>query len=446
MNPLKPRYPDLLATEGGRLTAFFLLYLTEGILIGFMAIAVATQMRARSVGAAEIGVFVGALYLPAAWKWAFGPAVDLCYSDRLGRRRGWIVGTQMLIIVAILAARPIDFTAQIRLFTALMMLVNLLSAIQKIAIDALACNVLGPKERGLANGLMFAGAYLGQAVGGSGVLYLSDCLPFDAMYFLVAGSSFLVLVLVALPLREPRVAPPGAPGRRDRPAIAAEVGRYAREAFRAFVGSRAARVGLVFAWLPAGAYALSLSLGSNLMVEFGLRKGAMALLTLLSILISAAGCVVGGYLSDKFGRRKMLALYIVGGVLTTAWLGYVMHACGWILPIDPLATARPEPPAILLQAYWIATLAFSAFQGLMYGTRAALYMDICTPAVAATQFTAYMAMFNMVITVSSVWQGWAAEAWGYPATLALDAALGMACLPLLLGMKAAKDCSTNSKP
>ena len=58
-------------------------------------------------------------------------------------------------------------------------------------------------------------------------------------------------------------------------------------------------------------------------------------------------------------------------------------------------------------------------------------MDICTPAVAATQFTAYMAFLNLVIWYSAIWQGRAIEAWGYPATLMLDAVAGLLCISLL---------------
>ena len=67
----------------------------------------------------------------------------------------------------------------------------------------------------------------------------------------------------------------------------------------------------------------------------------------------------------------------------------------------------------------------------MYGARTALYMDVSNPAVAATQFTAYMAMLNVVIAYSAAWQGHAVEQWGYPITLTVDAAAGMICLALL---------------
>jgi len=51
--------------------------------------------------------------------------------------------------------------------------------------------------------------------------------------------------------------------------------------------------------------------------------------------------------------------------------------------------------------------------------------------VAATQFTAYMAMMNLVITYSALWQGKALVNWGYPATLTIDAVFGLACLLVL---------------
>ncbi len=83
--------PDWLGTRHGRLIAFFLLYVTEGIPLGFTAVAVATRMRRQGMGPKEIGAFIAMLYLPWAWKWLVAPVVDVVYSERLGRRRVWIV-------------------------------------------------------------------------------------------------------------------------------------------------------------------------------------------------------------------------------------------------------------------------------------------------------------------------------------------------------------------
>jgi PAT family beta-lactamase induction signal transducer AmpG len=49
------RLPDSLASRNGRLAAFFALYMTEGIPLGFTATAIATQMRRQGLGPAEIG-------------------------------------------------------------------------------------------------------------------------------------------------------------------------------------------------------------------------------------------------------------------------------------------------------------------------------------------------------------------------------------------------------
>ncbi|HZV90752.1 MAG TPA: MFS transporter, partial [Candidatus Nitrosocosmicus sp.] len=144
---------NLLATRRGRLAAFFLLYVTEGIPSGFTGVAVATRMRRLGLDPAAIGMFTAALLLPWAVKWAFGPFVDVVSSDRWGRRRGWILGTQMLMSITILLAMGVDMRASLALFTWVLVAHNLCSAVQDVAIDALAVQVLRGDERGLANGL-----------------------------------------------------------------------------------------------------------------------------------------------------------------------------------------------------------------------------------------------------------------------------------------------------
>jgi PAT family beta-lactamase induction signal transducer AmpG len=110
---------------------------------------------------------------------------------------------------------------------------------------------------------------------------------------------------------------------------------------------------------------------------------------------------------------------------------------GWIMPVSVTAENRPSVPPALVTALWIATLAYAVFQGLMYGTRSAIMMDVTNPAVAATQFTAYMALMNLAISYSATWQGIAVEAWGYPTTMMVDGILGLACLLVLPWLKRA---------
>jgi len=88
-------------------------------------------------------------------------------------------------------------------------------------------------------------------------------------------------------------------------------------------------------------------------------------------------------------------------------------------------------PVTLVQVFWVSVLVYNVFQGLYYGIRSALFMDVTTPRVAATQFTAYMALMNVAIGYSATWQGWAVEHWGYPLTLTADALFGLVCLVCL---------------
>jgi PAT family beta-lactamase induction signal transducer AmpG len=418
-------FPDLLATRKGRLTAFFLLYVTEGIPLGFTATAIATQMRRQGLGPVAIGAFVGSLYLPWAFKWIAGPFVDTFSSDRFGRRRLWILMMQLGMMATLLIAMPVNVATELGLFTLIILVHNAFGATQDVAIDALAVNVLPEDERGLANGFMFAGASIGQTIGGAGVLFLTALVPFNATYFFVIGAILLVTLFVVLPLKEP--AGPPRP-HSDKGAIAtvvAELGTFVREAYRAFTGSRAALIGVIVSLLPIGAYALSLALQSNLAVELGLSDNQIAQLNLVSTLVFALACIGGGWLSDRYGRRRMLALFIFLTVIPTLWLAWTMQQAQWILPVEVSMPNRPQPSAELLFTFWAAVIAYNVFQGLYYGVRSALFMDITTPAVAATQFTAYMAMANLVISYTSWWQGLSIVKWGYPVTLLLDAVVGL---------------------
>jgi MFS family permease len=425
------RPPDLLATKWGRLTTFFFLYLTEGIPLGFVATAVATQLRRQGVGPAEIGAFVGAFYLPWSFKFVMGPIVDVFSSDRWGRRKTWIVAAQSMMVLTLLSTVGVHLPGELKLFTVLLLIHNVFAATQDVAIDALAVGVLEEHERGLANGVMFAAAYLGQVVGGSVVLYLMDAgLGFPGSVVFVAGVIASVTLLIALPMRErkiPRPTPPGA----GLAHVVGEIRTFAVQAFWAMFRSRPAFAGLLFALLPAGAMSLGLALQANLAVELGLSDRRIGDLNLWSAILAAGGCVVGGLLSDKFGRRRMLALYIVLMAGPVLYLALVLQRHGWILPVDMEDPNRPMVPALLVSAFWTATLVYSVFQGLMYGTRTALFMDVTDPKVAATQFTAYMALLNLTISYSAGWQGWWIERFGYPGTLVADAAFGMLCLALL---------------
>jgi len=437
------RLPNLLATARGRLIAFFLLYTTEGVPLGFAATAVATQLRRMGVGPAEIGAFVAAFYLPWAFKWAFGPLVDVFHSRRWGHRRAWILGTQLGMVLTLLSVMWVPLPQGLAWFTAILFVHNLIAATQDVAIDALAINTLADEERGLANGLMFAGASVGQAVGGAGVLALIGVTGLQGGIVAVAAAILAVTLFVVLPMKEaftgaaPAASATGNAGAMGAAAAGtagaslrdslAQMRRFAEDAFRSFLGGRGALTGVWVSLLPAGAMALGLALQTNLAVELGMSDDAVALLSLISTIIGGLAMVLGGWLSDRLGRLRTLAIYTALMSVPVLYLAGVLQADGHVMPRAPGGAPLPA----LIWHLWVATIAYAVAQGLMYGTRSAVYMDITNPAVAGTQFTAYMAMQNLAIAFAAGWQGIAAERFGYPLTLLIDALAGLAGIALL---------------
>ncbi|KQV48778.1 hypothetical protein ASC95_23090 [Pelomonas sp. Root1217] len=423
------RLPNLLATRKGRIAAFFLMYLTEGLPIGFAMTTVATQLRRQGVGTAEIGGFLGLVLLPWAFKWAYGPFIDLIACRRLGPRRGWILGAQLMMVATLLPLASLDLATQLGLFTALLVVHNLFGAVQDVAVDALAVTTLREDERAFASGMMFGGQSLGVLIGGGGALLLIGRIGFSTGILVLALVIAAVLGLVVLPMRE-------APTQSARPASAglaaagSEVLAFLRQALQALFGSRLALAGLLFAVLPISAMALARGLQSNLAVDLGLSNEQIGWLATASQAATAVTCVIGGWLSDRVNLRRALATYVALLSLPGVYLLFELQRQGWV--------PGQAAPAALATAFMAAVVTYQLLFGFIYGARVAVFIGITQPAVAATQFAAYMALTNLSITYSVVWQGYAVQHWGYAATLGLDALVGLSCLLLLPLLKIQK--------
>ena len=360
-----------------------------------------------------------------------GPLVDNIHVRRFGARKQWIIGAQagMLAMVAIALTNMPTFTngtvAGLGLFTALMIAMNAFAATQDVAIDALACSVLKEDERGLANGIMFGSAQAGQAIGGSGVIALkaltgsfvlsSLTVPLLLLLILAGVIVFVCEKSAAQEMAEGELAAPK-PGDHGFAAVRDQVRDYVVTAGKSILGSRNGILGLVLALLPCGGVALSMVLSTIIGPTLGMTDGDIAGLNLASTLVWVPACLAGGWLSDRFGRRLTLSLFAVLSVVPGLWMGWEFQRAGWNHPPEGADGVWPREEA-LIRMWWIASMVYSVFNGLMYGIRSAFYMDIVNPKIAATQFTAYMAMTNLVFSYTSVWQGLALSDSGWNWTL-----------------------------
>jgi len=403
---------NLLDRRNGRFLTFGLLYVSEGIPYGFTSIAMVAFMRQQGVSLALIGTFVAALFLPWAFKWAWAPVIDLVKLHRLGGRKAWIVACNLMMIVTLLIAATVDFKAHFQLLLAMVVLNNVFCATQDVAIDSLAVSTLRADERGRGNGFMFAGQYFGIALGGGGAMFVNGTFGFEAALAGIAGLLLLNLLFVLVFVRDPYVdpTPTRQPGAFRR--LVSTMVSFVKEVYSSFWQSGSGpKIGVAFALLPVGALALAYATLGTIQVDYGLKDHQIAALSIYNTIAAAIGCVAGGWLGDRFGSKKTVALAYALTAVPTVTLGMQISGGGLqSVPID-----------------WFHGLiiAHGLFFGMAFGVRNAIFMGMTNPAVAATQFTAFMGMANVAISIGNYWQGIVAESVGYAVVLYFDALFAM---------------------
>lgn len=412
---------NLLKTKMGRLAAFGGLYFSEGLPQGFANIALILEFKRRGLDDAAIGVFAGIVSLPWMWKFLIGPFVDNLHIKRFGARKQWIVATQAGMVISLLFSifnLPYfdgESMVGLSLFTALIFIHNLCSASQDVAIDSLACNTLPESERGTANGLMFGCAEAGRTVGGYGVIYLNELTKgFAYASILVPAGLALILYGVITLIREKSASQSMKDGELTAPpeglhgisAVLAQLKEYTSTAFKTMLATNQGRLGLLIAILPCGGVLLGSIVSTQMAPTLGMDNKEISQLGLISTLVWCGSCLLGGPLSDKIGRRMAVGCFAACSILPGLWMGWQMKQAGFdFAPKTDVGTWSRQDN--LIPMWWAAMLAFQVFNGMMFGARAALFMDIVNPKIAGTHFTAFMSMSNAVTTYSVLWIGYA---------------------------------------
>ena len=126
--------------------------------------------------------------------------------------------------------------------------------------------------------------------------------------------------------------------------------------------------------------------------------------------------------------------------LPTLLFGWTLCQFGWDVSLCESRTLLFVASDSLVNWFWACTLGFAFTHGMMYGSRSALFMDVSNPAVAAIQFTGYMAVLNLVLSYTALWQGPFSETYGYAELMVADCSfglLGLIFLPLIIERKKA---------
>ncbi len=408
----------LLESRNGRFSTFGILYISEGIPYGFTSIAMVTFLRQNGMALDQIGLFVATLFIPWTFKFAWAPVIDLIKLNRFGGRKAWIMGSQVMMIITLFMVSSVDFKSQFNLLLILVLINNVFCATQDVAIDSLAVTTLKPDERARGNGFMFGGQYFGIALGGGAAIYILGLTNFETSLLYITFLQVLCLLFTIFFVKDPRTSEIQIieSGSILIKFIQKMVG-FTKEVYSSFWQSgRAPKIGFLFSILPTGAMVLGYAALATIAVDYGFSETKIAQITTANTIAGAAGCIIGGILADRFGLRKMLGIYYILTVIPTL-----------ILALNISSVGLSAVPASLVSG----TLIVHGFlYGMCFGTQAAVFMGITNPAVAATQFTAFMAMGNLVVSYTNYWQGIVAENFDYAKVLYIDSLLVI--VPLLI--------------
>src|SRR5688500_4275125 len=158
----------LSENRGVRLFSFFLLYFGQGLPLGFSQIAFPAWLVANGAEETAVAAVIATAFLP--WSFKFIPAalMDRYAYLAMGRRRAWLIAAQLLMvagfgIAALIAPGPDD----LGVILYIVFLIGTGSAIQDVAVDGLAVDILREEEQGTASAFMFGGQSVGRAAAGA---------------------------------------------------------------------------------------------------------------------------------------------------------------------------------------------------------------------------------------------------------------------------------------
>jgi PAT family beta-lactamase induction signal transducer AmpG len=376
-------------------------------------------MRMEGLTLEQIGLFAAALFVPWSFKWAWAPLIDIIKLQRFGGRKAWIVFCTVMMILTLSVTAIIDFSEQFNLLLWMIVTNNFFCATQDVAIDSLAVSTLKDNERAAGNGYMFGGQYLGIALGGGGAIFVAGVWGFRASLLYVSLMLLANLMFCLLYIEDPIASEKPEP--RTVGAIKhflGVLGAFVRNLYTGFMESGTGpKLGLLFALFPRGAIALAYALLATLQVDYGLSETQISQIAIGNSVMAATGCVLGGLLATRIGIKLNTGIFIAFSAVPTAYLAYQISAVGL--------------SAIPLTHFYAMVLSHGLIYGLAYGSRMAIFMGLTSPAVAATQFTAYMAITNLSISITNYWQGAVAERFDYSTALYIDSALIVLSLGVL---------------
>jgi MFS transporter, PAT family, beta-lactamase induction signal transducer AmpG len=178
--------PYLQVFRSRRIAVITLLGFFSGLPLALTGGTLQAWMAVSGVDLRTIGIF-GLAGLPYTLKFLWSPLMDRFVPPWLGRRRGWIVITQLSLVAGISAMAYSSPQQAPFLLALIALLVAFSSASQDIVIDAYRTDVLREQERGFGAAVFVTGYRIAALVSGALALILSDRIGWENTYLFMAG-------------------------------------------------------------------------------------------------------------------------------------------------------------------------------------------------------------------------------------------------------------------
>ena len=385
---------------------------SSGLPLYLLLNLVPAWLRTEGISLKTIGA-MALIQFPYTWKFLWAPLLDRYVVIPLGRRRGWMVLTQLGLLAVIAWMGRLSPTADLPWIVWAAAAVALLSATQDIVLDAYRREILSDTELGLGNSVHVNAYRIAGLVPGSLSLILADHLPWTAV-FVVTALFMMPGLALALTVNEP-VAARAVP-RTLREAVV--------EPFHEFMGRagwRGAAWVLGFIFLYKLGDSMCTALATPFYLDMGFAKSDIGLIAKnAGLWPSVIGGLIGGLWMVKLGINR--ALWLFGVVQVASIVGFA-----WLGQIGPFPAIGAAERTIL------ALVIGGEALGVGLGTAAFVaYIARAThPSFTATQFALFTSLAAVPRTFANAATGWLVELLGWPGFFWLCFALALPGMALL---------------
>ncbi|MBS1189981.1 MAG: Major facilitator superfamily 1 [Rhodocyclaceae bacterium] len=369
-------------------------------------------LRSEGIDLKTIGFFA-LIQFPYTWKFLWSPLLDRYAIPGFGRRRGWMLATQIGLVAAIGSLGGLDPGASIWPILALAALLAFLSGTQDIALDAFRREILKDEELGLGNAVHVNAYRIAGLIPGSLSLILADHLPWNEVFW-ITGMFMVPGMVMALLVREPKAV--------DAPK---SLRQAVVEPFREFIGRqgwRGALLVLAFIFLYKLGDSLCTALATPFYLDMGFTKTDIGLIAKHAGLWPAVvGALLGGLWMVKLGINR--ALWLFGVVQVVSIFGFA-----WLASQGHFQDIGPSERVSLAIVIGLEALGV----GLGAAAFVAYIARATHPAYTATQLALFTSLAAVPRTFVNASAGWLVESLGWYGFFWLCAGLALPGMVLLL--------------